>query len=85
MEQLAILGLPSLDFALVGMMKKFRYLKVSLAVVLLLVGIKMLAATWLKETFGDNTNVCLLGSVLFVLAVGILASALVRQYGDGES
>ena len=34
----AILGLRSLYFALAGMMDKFRYLKVALALVLLLVG-----------------------------------------------
>ncbi|MFI5378943.1 MAG: TerC/Alx family metal homeostasis membrane protein [Tepidisphaerales bacterium] len=38
----AILGLRSLYFALAGMVKEFRYLKVSLAAVLALVGFKML-------------------------------------------
>ena len=40
----AILGLRSLYFALAGMIEKFRYLKVSLAVVLAVVGVKMLIA-----------------------------------------
>ena len=48
----AILGLRSLYFALAGMMNKFRYLKVSLALVLLLVGLKMLTVHWLKDFFG---------------------------------
>src|SRR4029078_3788094 len=52
----AILGLRSLYFALAGMMDKFRYLKASLAVVLTVVGIKMLAAEWFKDLFGESYN-----------------------------
>jgi tellurite resistance protein TerC len=66
----AILGLRSLYFALAGMMDKFRYLKVSLAIVLALVGAKMLAASWLKATIGPNFNFYLLGAVLLTLAGG---------------
>ena len=40
----AILGLRSLYFALSGMLDKFRYLKLSLALVLMVVGVKMLIA-----------------------------------------
>ena len=70
----AILGLRSLYFALAGMIDKFRYLKVSLAVVLLLVGVKMLAAEWFKELLGKNFNFYVLGMVLLVLTVGVVAS-----------
>lgn len=70
----AILGLRSLYFALAGMMDKFRYLKFSLAVVLVLVGVKMLAANWLKERLGPHFNLYLLGAVFAILAVGIGAS-----------
>ena len=81
----AILGLRSLYFALAGMMTKFRYLKVSLALVLLLVGIKMLAAPWLKKTLGESFNFYLLGAILFVLATGVLASMIVgRRHMPGE-
>jgi len=41
----AILGLRALYFALAGMMEKFHYLKVGLALVLSFVGIKMLIST----------------------------------------
>jgi tellurite resistance protein TerC len=75
----AILGLRSLYFALAGMMDKFRYLKVSLAVVLAVVGGKMLAAPWLKAALGANFNFYLLGVVLAVLAAGVGASALVNR------
>lgn len=72
----AILGLRSLYFALAGMIGMFRYLKVSLALVLILVGAKMLAAPWLKEVLGANFNFYLLGLVFLVLAVGVAASWL---------
>ncbi len=75
----AILGLRSLYFALAGMMNKFRYLKVSLALVLLLVGVKMLAASWLKEAIGENFNLYLLGTVVLVLTTGVIASLVVGQ------
>ena len=70
----AILGLRALYFALAGMIGKFRYLKVSLAVVLLMVGGKMLAAPWLKAAFGTNFSLYLLAAILLVLAAGVAAS-----------
>jgi tellurite resistance protein TerC len=70
----AILGLRSLYFALEGMMNKFRYLKVSLAVVLAVVGTKMLVHPWLKQVLGTNFNFYLLGLVLAILAAGVVFS-----------
>jgi tellurite resistance protein TerC len=72
----AILGLRSLYFALAGLMDKFRYLKVALAIVLAVVGVKMLIASWLKEMVGPNVNFYLLGLVLLILALGVAASLL---------
>jgi len=72
----AILGLRSLYFALAGLVNKFRYLKVSLAVVLLVVGVKMLFAEWLKLALGKHFNLYLLIVVLSILAVGVIASLL---------
>ncbi len=72
----AILGLRSLYFALAGMLNKFRYLKVALALVLMVVGVKMLIAGWLKQIFGANFNFYLLGMVIFILAAGVAASLL---------
>jgi tellurite resistance protein TerC len=74
----AMLGLRSLYFALAGMLKNFKYLKSALAMVLLVVGVKMLAAKWLRQVLGDYFNFYLLGVVLMILAVGIIASLLVR-------
>jgi len=56
----AILGLRSLYFALAGMVTKFRYLKVSLALVLMIVGVKMLFADWLKLAIGKQFKLYLL-------------------------
>jgi tellurite resistance protein TerC len=72
----AILGLRSLYFALAGMIDLFKYLKVALAAVLALVGVKMLTASWLKDVIGPNFNLYLLAAVLLILATGVVASLL---------
>lgn len=78
----AILGLRSLYFALAGLIDKFRYLKVSLALILLVVGLKMFLAEWLKESIGKNFNFYLLGLILSILATGIVASMAVGQSAE---
>lgn len=70
----AILGLRSLYFALAGLMDKFRYLKISLAFVLIFVGVKMLAAEWLKDLLGKSFNFYMMGIVVLILATGVAAS-----------
>lgn len=70
----AILGLRSLYFALAGMIDKFRYLKVALAAVLMVVGVKMMTHAWLKQVLGQHFNLYLLGVVLAILAAGVAAS-----------
>jgi tellurite resistance protein TerC len=70
----AILGLRSLYFALADMIDRFRFLKVSLAMVLAIVGLKMLLAEPLKATFGPAFNIYLLLVVLVVLGFGVMAS-----------
>ena len=72
----AILGLRSLYFALAGMVQKFRYLKVALALVLLVVGVKMILAEWLKLMLGRHFNLYLLMVVLLILAAGVAGSLL---------
>ena len=78
----AILGLRSLYFALAGMIEKFRYLKVSLALVLILVGVKMMAHAWLKQVLGANFNLYLLAVVLLILAGGVVASLALAKPGS---
>jgi tellurite resistance protein TerC len=75
----AILGLRSLYFALAGMIDKFRFLKVSLALVLILVGAKMMTHTWLKAVLGGNFNLYLLLAVILILALGVLTSLLLPE------
>jgi len=67
----AILGLRTLYFLLAGVMDKFRYLNVGLAVVLTFVGAKMLVHPWV-----DVPTAISLGVVVLVLAIAIGASLL---------
>ena len=67
----AILGLRSMYFALAGLMKAFRFLHTGLALVLILVGLKMITA----DRFPVSTVVTL-GLVGGVLAVSVIASVI---------
>jgi tellurite resistance protein TerC len=67
----AILGLRSMYFAVAGLMKMFRYLHYGLAALLILVGLKMLAA----DHYRVSTEVTL-AMVAGVLLVSVLASVL---------
>jgi tellurite resistance protein TerC len=75
----AILGLRSLYFALAGMIDTFRYLKASLAAVLVLVGAKMMAHGPLKGWLGEHFNLYVLGVVLAILAAGVVASLVANR------
>ncbi len=75
----AILGLRSLYFALAGAIEKFRYLKTSLSAILGLIGIKMLTGDLLKEQFGPNINLYMLGMVIAILLAGAVASIIVTR------
>jgi tellurite resistance protein TerC len=78
----AILGLRSLYFALAGMIAKFRYLKPALSLILLLVGVKMLAAKWLKVWLGESFNLTVLGVILAILATGVVTSLIVGKQDE---
>jgi len=65
----AILGLRSLYFALEGLMSRFKYLKISLMLVLMYVGVKMLISGF----FPINNTVSLL-VIVTILVVGVFAS-----------
>jgi len=75
----AILGLRSLYFALAGLIHQFRYLKPALSLILILVGVKMLAAKWLKVWLGDSFNLIVLAVIIAILATGILTSIIVGR------
>ena len=70
----AILGLRSLYFALAGAMDRFAHLKTSLAIILGIVGAKMLAADWLVRSVGPAANQWLLLVVAAVLVGGVVVS-----------
>jgi tellurite resistance protein TerC len=70
----AILCLRSLYFGLAGLLERFKYLKISLAIILAVVGVKMLAAQWLVKWIGESLNFWMLGFVAGVLLLGALAS-----------
>lgn len=74
----AILGLRSLYFALHGVMKLFRFLKVGLAVVLCFIGAKMLVEPWFVIT--TATSLIVIGTVL---GTAVLISVLAGLPGDG--
>lgn len=71
----AILCLRSLYFGLAGLIERFKYLKVSLSIILALVGIKMLASKWLIAWIGESLNFWMLGTVAGILLIGALASS----------
>jgi len=70
----AILGLRSLFFLLAGVMGRFRYLKVGLALVLTFVGVKMLIMDWWKIPIGVS-----LGTVAALIGGSVVASLVVSR------
>jgi tellurite resistance protein TerC len=70
----AILGLRSMFFAVSGLMKVFRFLHTGLALILVLVGLKMIAADYFRVP-----TLVTLGIVAGVLVVSITASVLLPR------
>ena len=72
----AILGLRSMYFAVSGLMKVFRFLHTGLALVLILVGSKMIAADYFHKHNIDIPTHVTLAVVAGVLTISIVASAM---------
>jgi TerC family integral membrane protein len=72
----AILGLRSLYFLLAGVVEKFHYLKIGLAIVLMFVGVKMLSEGYIVHNFNVGKETIILVSLGFV-AVVLLSSVAV--------
>ncbi|HEX7957969.1 MAG TPA: TerC/Alx family metal homeostasis membrane protein, partial [Pyrinomonadaceae bacterium] len=72
----AILGLRSLYFLLAGVVEKFHYLKIGLAIVLMFVGVKMLAESYIHDRFGVSKETVILVSLGFVAVVLLSSVAL---------
>ena len=73
----AILGLRSLYFVLASFIDKFRYLKISLVFVLGFVGIKMLAAHYIKLPI-----IVSLGIIALIISIGVIASLVFNGNKD---
>ena len=75
----AILGLRSLYFVLVGLLRHFRYLKYGMALVLVFIGFKMLVVLWEGHpawlNFEGHHN-AVLGIIGAILGLSIVASCL---------
>jgi len=69
----AILGLRALYFLLAGVLDKFAYLKIALALVLIFIGGKMIVEPWLHISVGVS-----LGVVMGMLAIAVIASLLLK-------
>ena len=65
----AILGLRSMYFAVSGLIKVFRFLHYGLAVILILVGVKMILGDYFEIPIGVT-----LGTVALVLVISIAVS-----------
>src|SRR5690606_26223435 len=71
---MAILGLRSMYFFLANIMDKFSYLKFSLSVILVFVGIKMVLHHYLKENALEIPEGVSLGVIVVSLVAGVLFS-----------
>ncbi|HET9627130.1 MAG TPA: TerC/Alx family metal homeostasis membrane protein [Kofleriaceae bacterium] len=79
----AIMGLRSLYFVLAGAMAKFQHLKLALAILLILIGGKMIAheITWIAEL----PHVVWLGLIAGIIGAGVLASVIANRRAEAES
>jgi tellurite resistance protein TerC len=73
----AILGLRTLFFLLAGVVEKFHYLKVGLAVVLTMIGVKMLTEPWLLRVMDKYTLIIVSLSAVAVILVGSVVASLI--------
>ncbi len=76
----AILGLRSLYFVLAGAMSKFKYLKIALAILLILIGVKMLA-----HDFYAMPHVLSLVLIAGIIGTGVLASVISNRRAEAAS
>ena len=76
----AILGLRSLYFVMAAMIAKFRYLKISLSVILAYVGLKLLTQEFIRHfQVEDLMNWVSPGVIIAIMITGVLASVWVNR------
>lgn len=68
----AILGLRALYFLLAGMLDRFTYLKVGLAVVLMFVGVKMIIEPWVHISIAVSLGI-VVGMLALTIAISLLS------------
>lgn len=76
----AILGLRSLYFVLAGAMDKFKYLKMALAILLMVIGAKMIAHGHIHVP-----HVLSLGLIAGIIATGVIASILSNRRAEARA
>ena len=76
----AIMGLRSLYFVLAGAMSKFKYLKMALAVLLMMIGVKMLA----HDYYQMSHTVSLL-LIAGIIGSGVAASIIANRRADAAT
>ncbi|MBV9963864.1 MAG: TerC/Alx family metal homeostasis membrane protein [Parafilimonas sp.] len=73
----AVLGLRSLFFLLKGAVNKFEYLQQGIAVVLIFIGLKMLAAHWIDEWLSKNAEIFIsLGVIIVCITISVILSMI---------
>jgi len=77
----AVLGLRSLFFLLRGAVNKFEYLQQGIAVVLVFIGLKMLAAKWLDEWMDTTQQVFISLGVIVVCVTSSIVLSIFKNRG----
>lgn len=81
----AVLGLRSLFFLLRGAVTKFDYLQQGIAIVLVFIGLKMLAESWINKWIDKPTQVFIsLGVILLCISGSIFYSIFMNKKGVPE-
>lgn len=81
----AVLGLRSLFFLLRGAVSKFDYLQQGIAIVLVFIGAKMLAAHWIDKVLDKQVQVFIsLGVILTCISGSIFYSIFIPKKGEPE-
>jgi tellurite resistance protein TerC len=76
----AIMGLRSLYFVLAGAMSKFKYLKIALAVLLILIGAKMIA-----HDLYHMSHALSLALIAGIISAGVIASVISNRRAAAEA
>ena len=77
---LAVLGLRSLYFALLGALDKFEYLQTGVASILIFIGLKILVAHWVPVPMGIS-----LLTITGILVLSVIASVLKERIWDAKN